>query len=177
MNTYVALLRGINVSGQKLIKMAELRESLKKAGFQQVQTYIQSGNIVFQSDETDLSVLEAGIKTVILKDFGHEVPTMVKTVTHLEKAVEKAPFTDPDPTRVHLILLNQEPEKERLDKLAEGEYSPQKYHVDGDNIYLYTPKGLPKAKLTNNFFESKLKVTATARNWRTVHKLIEMSKQ
>ena len=177
MNTYIALLRGINVSGQKLIKMAALRESLTKAGFIEVQTYIQSGNIVFQSEENDLTSLEDGIKQVILQDFGFDVPTIVKTAEHLKAAVAKAPFTDPDPTRVHLLQLSAIPDQERIDKIAEQEYPPQKYHVDGDNIYLYTPKGFPKAKLTNNFFESKLKVNSTARNWRTIHKLIEMADQ
>ena len=176
MKTYIALLRGINVSGQKLIKMADLRNSLAKAGYPDAKTYIQSGNIILRSAETDPKVLEAEVKALILKDFGFDVPTFVTTADYLEDTVQNNPFPDRETKKIYVSLLDQLPDQERVEALEALDFNPEEYVIDGMRVYLFAALGAAKSKLSNNFFEAKLKVRATSRNWNTINKLIDLSK-
>ena len=177
MNSYIALLRGINVSGQKLIKMADLRKHLAELPFESIQTYIQSGNIVFQSEIDSKSELENLIHNKIKEKYGFEVPTLVKAPNDFIKALEKNPFKaeeSEDPKRLYLTFLSKPPDKDKMTALRDFDYSPEKYVIDGDLVFFFSPHGYGKAKMNNNFFEQKLKVSATTRNWKTVHILLEM---
>jgi len=176
MKTYIALLRGINVSGQKIIKMAELRESLTKAGFENARTYIQSGNIILPSTETDHKVIEAQVKALILKDFGFDVPTFVTTADYLEDTVKNNPFPNEETKKIYVSLLDEKPEQARIDALNAADFSPEEYVVDRKRVYLFAALGAAKSKLSNNYFESKLKVKATSRNWNTINKLIALAR-
>ncbi|MEL6637417.1 MAG: DUF1697 domain-containing protein [Bacteroidota bacterium] len=177
METYIALLRGINVSGQKKIKMADLREQLSGLGLAEVRTYIQSGNIVFRHPATEPQVLAQKIKSQIQADYGFEVPTLVLRPTDLDYVLQHNPFaqdSDKDPSRWYLTFLATAPPAERIATLAQVDYAPEEFVLDGTNIFFYSPKGYGRAKMNNNFFEQKLKVAATTRNWRTINKLWEM---
>ncbi len=178
MNTYIALLRGINVSGQKKIKMAELREHLAELPLHNIQTYIQSGNILFDREETEVGIIEEEIRAKIEEKYGFDVPTMVKTKEDLEHVIAQHPFIHQrheDPKLVHVTFLAGSPEAEHLANLTSVDYPSEEYQVDRTFFYLFAPNGYGRAKLNNNFIERKLKVRATTRNWKTVTKLLEMA--
>lgn len=178
MQTYIALLRGINVSGHKKIKMADLKLSLEELSFSNVVTYIQSGNIVFKSDKKSISNLENKIHDKILNDFGFEVPVLVKTPKELTYALNNNPFekdTSKDDKLFYVVFLKEKPISENIAKLKTYNYSPEEYILDNKIIYYYAANGAGNAKMNNNFFENKLKVQATSRNWRTTHKLVELA--
>jgi uncharacterized protein (DUF1697 family) len=174
---YVALLRGINVSGQKKIKMLDLRAMCGQMGLQEVQTYIQSGNIIFESSEEDTTVLEKDLKEQIQATFGFDVPVMVLTQTYLQEVAENNPFLEKNPELdtklLHVTFLAKQPAEDLVKALAEKEYGTDEFEVIGSRVYLYFPNGYGRTKLTNNIFEKKLQVAATTRNWRTIGKLQE----
>ena len=178
MKTYIAMLRGINVSGQKKIKMMNLVDHLNELNFEQVRTYIQSGNIVFGCQPTEKGDLERMISDKILEKYKFEVPTIVRTPDELKNVVDKNPFlkqSDKTTDRQYITFLGSLPVEVNIEKLATYDYAPEEYILDGLDIYFYSPKGYGKAKMNNNFFENKLKVAATTRNWKTVNKLLEMA--
>ncbi|MEO0468036.1 MAG: DUF1697 domain-containing protein [Bacteroidota bacterium] len=175
MNTYIALLRGINVSGQKKIRMAELREQLAELPYENIRTYIQSGNIVFDSQNENAAQLAQEIRNKIAGHYAFDVPTLIRTPEELREAAQNNPFAAEDLKRVYLTFLESVPAQAQIDVLAEVDYSPEQYVIQGKSLYLFSPDGRGTSKLSNNLFEKKLKVNATTRNWRTLNKLIEMA--
>jgi uncharacterized protein (DUF1697 family) len=178
MNTYIALLRGINVSGHKKIKMAELKAMMVKNGFEDVVTYIQSGNVIFKSAEKNRLCLEEKIKTGIADTFGFNVPVTVKTRTEIEAILEESPYTqkeDLEANRIYYVLLKSEPEQELIAKLVQEDYPSELFSFGKNCVYLNCLNGAGKAKLTNNIIERKLQITATTRNHRTLLKVLELS--
>ena len=178
MQSYIAILRGINVSGQKKVLMEDLREMLKEMKLQDAKTYIQSGNIVFKSDgklsnEKLAAKIEAGIK----KKFGFDVPVIVRSEKEWEKAMASNPFLKDkkvNPERMYITFLSAPPEKKLADELKTFSSPPDQFHINGAEIFLHCPISYGETKLSNNFFEKKLKVIATTRNWKTVNTLLEM---
>lgn len=177
MNMYIALLRGINVGGQKKMPMADLRSMLEKMDFQKIATYIQSGNVVFNTTEKDSSILERKINRAIRDTFGFDVPVLVKSKIDFVKILEKNPYGDQkvlEENRVYFVLLKDVPPEERVKKLEKEVYPNEKFVITKECVYLLCQNGYGKAQLNNNRIERKLKVEATTRNYRTVVKLIEM---
>jgi len=177
-NTYIALMRGINVSGQKKILMADLRTYLEESSFYNVRTYIQSGNIIFESEIANVGEITEKIKSVIKDRYGFDVPTLVRTKQYLLDVVKSNPFveqTEENSKRIYLTFLDKYPDVEFVHKLKEIDYSPEEWEIQQDYIYFYSPDNYGNAKMSNNLFEQKLKVSATTRNWRTVNKLIELA--
>lgn len=175
MNSYVAILRGINVSGQKLIRMKDLVLLLEKAGLKDVRHYIQSGNIAFRSDEQRIPVLVATIQVAIKSAYGFDVPTQILTAEALHLVIEGNPYLsrpDVDPGKIYIVFLDKKPKT--IPEIDEKFLNGDEYDIQGDIIYLYLNNGAGKSKLSNNFWESKLKVSATSRNWRTTLTLYEM---
>lgn len=174
MNTYVAFLRGINVSGHKKIIMADLKLSLENLGLQEVQTYIQSGNLFFKSPITNKSELESKIQSHILKDFGFEVPVLVTTKLEIANILENNPFMGAhvEDKNLYFALMHSKPENSS--NLNADDYPNEEFSITNNCVYLNCLKGAGKAKLTNNTIEQKLKVTATTRNLRTLQKMLEM---
>ncbi|KAA3614638.1 MAG: DUF1697 domain-containing protein [Calditrichaeota bacterium] len=175
---YIVLLRGINVSGQKKIKMEDLRSHLRDLHFTDIQTYIQSGNIIFKYNSTNQATLAEAIKNKIAEKYNFDVPVLVLTTTELEIAVANCPFspaTGQETKRIYFTFLSETPIPERVAKLKKLDYNPEQYILAGKTIYFYSPNGYGRAKMNNNFFENQLKVAATTRNWKTVHKLLEMA--
>lgn len=180
MTTYIALLRGINVSGKKKIKMADLRSHLQELKLQNIKTYIQSGNILFKSDETNQSILEQQIKDKITEKYGFDVPVMVKLATDFQRVIESNSFAKDETNDIkcmHITFLGSSPTQENIDHLATYNYPSEEYFLEGKDIYFYAPNGYGRAKMNNNFFEKKLKVRATTRNWKTVNKLFIMANE
>jgi uncharacterized protein (DUF1697 family) len=174
METYFAFLRGINVSGQKMIKMEDLTKALKELHFRNIRTYIQSGNIIFEHDQTDLLLLAEKIAGKISEHFGFEVPVVIRTFTELDDLSKKNPFFlmgNKDLSRLHVTMLAEVPDPDKVIKIEKGPYLPDEFFFSGKEVYLYCPNGYGRTKLTNTFFENKLKTTATTRNWKTIQAL------
>ncbi len=179
MKTYIVFLRGINVSGQKKIKMADLRTMLEKLDFQKVETYIQSGNIVLKSRLSNGEEVAETIKTGISDSFGFDVPVLVKTYGELKSIFENNPFTDLsdiENKRVYFALLKEAPEPELLSEFKKEKFDNEEFLATTNCVYLNCLKGAGEAKLSNNLIERKLKVSATTRNYRTTVKLLDMTK-
>ena len=179
MAKYIAMLRGINVSGQKLIKMADLRESMTRLGLEDVATYVQSGNILFNTQETDLRVIAERISSQIKKDFTLDVPCIVRPAEYFKKVLTNNDFLQQgrDEKRCYVTFLEEEPDPMHVQKIDSQQYAPEEFIIKGDLLYFYSPDGYGKAKMNNNFFEQKLRVKATTRNWNSVNKLYELATQ
>lgn len=180
MHSYIAILRGINVSGQKMIKMEALRQLFENLGFAKVKTYIQSGNVVFLSDQPSPADLEKQISTHILAQFGYQVPVLVIEKTVWESVFKNNPFVNQrneDIGKLHVTFLAANPAPAQVDKIKDMAYPPDEFILAGNAVYLFCPNGYGNTKLSNTFFENKLKVSATTRNWKTVQELLNMAEQ
>lgn len=178
MNTYISILRGINVSGQKLIKMETLRKAYEELGFREVVSYVQSGNLIFKSESTDPKALEEKIAQQIEAVFGFDVPVIVLTASMLAQIIERNPFAaDPgkDSAFLHVTFLAAEPSSYDQKAIEAKKQDGEEISFSDKAVYLYCPNGYGRTKLTNNFLEAKLKVGATTRNWKTTNKLLSMS--
>ena len=176
-NKYLALLRGVNVSGKNLIKMKNFQSFLQENGFNNVITYIQSGNIIFKSEINDREIVANRLTELIDEKYGYDVPVIVLTLSDLESLIEYNPFsleTDESPTKVLVSFFTDLPSQELIAKFKSVEYKTERFKFEKNYAYLYCMNGYGKAKINNNFFENKLKVNATTRNWKTILKLFEM---
>lgn len=176
MKTYISLLRGINVSGKKKIKMAELKEHYESLGFEDVKTYIQSGNVVFKSKESDVDVLADSIHNKIKEVYSFEVPITIRKGSDIEKIIKTNPFLEKaeDTKMLYVGFMNTIPDPKLVAKTKEITFKDDKFEVIGETLFLYLPGGAGRTKFTNNFFEKKFKVSITTRNWRTTLKVGEM---
>lgn len=172
MKRYIVLLRGINVSGKNKLPMQDLRDLLNKLGYQNVKTYIQSGNIILDTDETKVVVCQK-VKEGIAERFGYDVPVIARTISEWEEVIAKYPFPTDNPKIVAFVFLDQKTEEIKIE--AKG-INDDEYQIDHDMVYIYCPTGFAKTKISNNLFERKLKVTATTRNYNTTMKLLVLAK-
>lgn len=176
MQNFIALLRGINVSGKNPLKMDRLRVAFEKAGFTNVTTYVQSGNVFFASEETERAKLELSVMRILEFDFGYKIPVMVLTAEKLRNIAGKNPFVadkQKNERFMHVTFLAHAPSA-GFDYLpiSDKKKTSEEIKISGDVVYLYCPEGYGKTKLNNNFFEAKFKTTATTRNWKTVEALL-----
>jgi uncharacterized protein (DUF1697 family) len=179
MTTYVSILRGINVGGAKKILMSDLKHIYEELGFIKVTTYIQSGNVIFQAynDYSDEKTAKA-VEKALFEKYGYEVPVLVRTAEEMENTMKNNPFIrdrNLDPEKMHVTFLAELIKKENLEIITKYDYSPERFEIIGKDVFLYCPNGYGKTKLNNSFFENKLKVSATTRNWRTVNTLGEIA--
>ena len=177
MNTYIALLKGINVGGHKKVPMADLRELLSKSGFENVQTYIQSGNVILQSNNSDISKIESDIEKSIEDYFGFEVSVLVKTRQDLQRIFDDSSFTEDKKKASYFMMFHDCPSDDLVKEASEKVYEGEEYKIINNCIYYYYEKGLGKAKFNVNFFERKFKTFATARNYNTMVKLLSLSSE
>jgi len=177
MNTYMALLRGINVSGQKKVPMELLRQLLNNSGLQNVKTYIQSGNVLFQSSQVDKIILEKIIEDIIKAHFGFLVPVLVKTKIEIENILNNCPFSEEKKVASYFTLLHDVPNNKLVISTAKEIYINEAFIITNDCVYFYSKLGYGNAKCNNNFFERKLKVEATTRNHKTMVKLLSLSSE
>ncbi len=183
MKTHISILRGINVGGQHTIKMDSLKAIYEDLGYINVRTYIQSGNVVFQNKESPSDELEIKITSKIASKFGFDVPVIVLSHAELQKIVNGNPFLNEPTIELpphHITFLSKAPDPEKWHTLLNLNIQTEdKFKLIHKSIYLYCPNGYGKTKLTNGFFEQKLGITATTRNWRTtleLHRMAEESK-
>jgi len=181
MKTYIALLRGINVTGYNKIKMADLKLLLESIQLERVRTYIQSGNILFESSISDHKKLEEMILEAIEKKYGYTINIVVLTKDQLKRIFTSNPYLNRegiDIKKLCVTVLKTKPDLEGLHALElVSTGSGDEFQLVGDHIYMHLPNGFARTKLTNNIVEKKLKTSATTRNWRTTTKLYELSQQ
>jgi uncharacterized protein (DUF1697 family) len=177
MKTHLALLRGINVSGHNMIKMEVLKTLLEKAGFQNVQTYIQSGNVFVDSDEAHGASVGFKIKQEIFKELGLEVPVVVISKEDLEACFKNNPYLkekECDTKKLYVAFISKELSNGALNDLKIGQFKPDEAAIDSSRIYIKYAVGAGKTRLDQKYIEKKLNVVATIRNWNTVTTLLEM---
>lgn len=178
MTTYISILRGINVSGQRLIKMEVLKKMYESLNFETIQTYVQSGNVIFSSKENEPKKLEKIISSKIKSEFGFDVPVIVLSVRTLEKIIEDNSFTKDklkDTSFLHVTFLADKVTQFDKESITDKKLPNEEIRFAPNAIYLYCPDGYGRTKLNNNFLESKLKVTATTRNWKTTTELLKLA--
>jgi uncharacterized protein (DUF1697 family) len=180
MPSYVAMLRGINVSGSKPVKMEALRASFEALGFKNVRTYVQSGNVVFDAKERAAAPLGPKIVERIKRDFGFDVPVLVLGAAELGKVVDENPFLkqrgqEIDVTKLHVTFLAGPPAAAGLKRMEGVSSGRDAFRCHGTSIYLHCPDGYGNTKLSNNAFERALGAAATTRNWKTVTTLAALA--
>jgi uncharacterized protein (DUF1697 family) len=180
MAIHISMLRGINVGGHRKVDMKELKALYEAMGFKKVSTYIQSGNVIFQTGKksTAQQVAEK-IEEGIFKKYQFEVSVIIRKMEELEKSILNNPFIGKrgiDIQKLHLTFLDKEPSLADWDQIKGLDRLPDQFMLVGKEIYLYCPGGYGITKLTNGFFENKLKVKATTRNWNTVNQLLQLAK-
>ncbi|HEV2123039.1 MAG TPA: DUF1697 domain-containing protein [Chloroflexota bacterium] len=174
---YVALLRGINLGGKNKVPMATLSAMFVDLGCTDVETYIQSGNVVYTATNQVAGRVARRIPEMIHEQLGLKVPVITRTVAELREAVENNPFLKEgaDEATLHLVFLGDEPTEQQV-AVLDPERSPgDRSAVRGREVYLFCPNGLARTKLTNAYFDSQLKTVSTVRNWRTVLALVHMA--
>ena len=173
---FVALFSGINVGGNRIVKMAELRAFFEDLGFSDVATYVQSGNVVFRARKGDAAALTKQLEAAFEKKWGFNSRIMVRDAGWYERLVKDNPYPEiaGEPTKLHAYVLEREPTTEEIARLAEKCTGPERFEIKGDVLYLHAPDGLGKSVFAN-LIGRTLKVPGTARNWRSVLALLEMA--
>lgn len=181
MKGYIALLRGINVGGKNRIKMADLKKEMEHLGFAGVQTYIQSGNVLFVSDKPEPD-LRAELERMISSVFDISLTVMLRTFDELKGIIETCPFPEELVAEaqancvgecLHVAMLPEPPAPQGVAKLAAVESGRDLFHIAGRDVYLLFPDSQRDSKLADSLH--KLGVPATVRNWRTMNKLVELA--
>jgi uncharacterized protein (DUF1697 family) len=167
------------MAGHNKIMTTELSALYHKMGFKDVRTYIQSGNVIFNlDDKTEINRVALNIESAILKKFNYTIPVLIRTVSEIKKVVSDNPFFDEmnfDPSKLAVIFLYEIPSREQVEKVKNVDYPPDKFKIIGKEIFIYCPNGFGKTKLYTNFFENKMKVIGTARNWKTIKSILEIA--
>lgn len=180
MRKYVSLLRGINVSGQKKIKMEELRALYESLNLKKIKTYVQSGNVIFECPDSNISELTSKIERKIKQTFYYSVTVIIRTKNEFKHLIDNNPFygeRKEDITKLHVTFLADTPSDSSLGVINELEDKSAQLAIAGKEIYLFCPNGYARTKLTNSYFEEILNVSATTRNWKTVNKLYDLVKE
>ena len=175
MKRYITFLRGINVGGQKKIKMADLCDLLEKKGLKNVKTYIQSGNVFFETTENSEEKLSVHITNCITNEFGFEVPVIIKTHEQLLKIREAYPFTKAEDKNKYFTLLQTGADAALVNEFNALKFATEDYQITKECVYLNCKQGAGKAKLNNNLIEKKLQIIATTRNLKTIEKMLALT--
>jgi uncharacterized protein (DUF1697 family) len=179
MTAFICLLRGVNVGGNKMLKMDALKALCGTIGLRDAKTYLQSGNVVFGSDETDRAVLTSRIEEGIRKKSGLEVKIILRTAAELRKviAANPLPLETHNPAALLVTFLGGPITKEAKALLASLKIASEELHFGKQELYLYFPEGIAGSKLSNALTEKKLGVNVTARNWNTANALLKMAEE
>jgi uncharacterized protein (DUF1697 family) len=191
MASHVALLRGINIGGRNKVPMADLREVVASLGHTGVTTYIQSGNVLFTTSDTNAAELAAALETAIAERFGVWASVVVLSRDELAEVLARNPYPDePNPKLVHVVFLNAEPPQDLLDRITAAESaaaakgSRDTVHAAGPALFLHTPDGFGTSELAQTLFriigppaKQKQGLAATARNWATATKLLSLCEE
>lgn len=177
-SVHVALLRGINVGGRNRLPMADLRRIFRDVGCEEVETYIQSGNVVFAAGPELAGRVPGLVGAAIAEEFGYDIPLVTRIRAELEAVADDNPFLEEgaDLKTLHVAFLGDEPGADAVEALDPDRSPPDEFRVRGREIYLCCPNGMARTKLTTQYFDSRLDTTSTMRNWRTVLKLVELAR-
>ena len=178
MQTWIALLRGINVGGKNLLPMKQLVALLEEQGCLDVKTYIQSGNAVFRSDENDATVLADTISLEIQSKHGFQPQILLLTLRDVEKAIAANPFpvAEDEPKTLHLFFLADQPDAADLNRLEVARADSERFELQKRVFYLHAPKGIGRSKLAARA-ENFIGVPMTGRNWRSIRKIAEIARE
>jgi uncharacterized protein (DUF1697 family) len=177
MGAYLSLFRAINVGGNAAVKMATLKELHEALRFNNVTTYLQTGNVVFDSEETDPHQLAERIANEFEKKFGFRTEVIIRTQAELKETFHNNPFhnqPDKEAKWIVAMFLSGTPDSQAVEGFLSSFSGIEKLFIAGKELYVYYPEGIGNSKLTNALIEKKLKVSGTGRNWNTVTKLAEM---
>lgn len=174
MKNYAILLRGVTPTGRNRVPMAELRAALSNAGLLDVQTYIQSGNVVAKSS-LDRSAVQSLVHEAVAREIGADIAVIARTHDQLKNVMEGNPFPLSVASRTYFSLLAAPPAAVLTEALSRFDFSPDSVKVDDDALYTLYATKFSDSKFNNNFFERKLKVAATTRNFNTMARLVELS--
>ena len=180
MPTDIAMLRGINVGGHKRVKMDKLRAGCQSLGFEDVKTYIQSGNIVFRAAKMPDTALATKLRDCITRDFGFSADVITRTGEEMGRVIDCNPLLKEkgvDESKLHVVFLAQKPSPASLKKLQELTLAPDRVRNLDLEIYFYFPNGVSGSSLWKHPLDKVLTVTGTMRNWNTVNKLHEMARE
>ena len=177
MARHAALLRGINLVKHNRLKMADLRAAMQALGFEDAETLLQSGNVVYTSSGA-AAAEESAIRKQLAADAGLDVDVLVRTGRQLRAVVEHDPLREwvGEHRHYHVMFLSGKPAAAKLREIDAERYLPERFAAHGREIYAWSPDGSYKAKLTHGFFEKRLGLRATARNWNTVARLAELTR-
>lgn len=173
---YAAFLRGINVGGKTSIKMENLREVFASLKYKNVKTYIQSGNVIFETDNNNDNELRAAIEAAIEKKF-FKTPVMIRSIDEIKDAFENNPFAGEsfDDKLFHLIFLSEKLSAEKTAMLLSNNCENERFAVRNSEVYCLLREGFSESLLGKKYIDNKLKIAATARNWRTIKKILELA--
>jgi uncharacterized protein (DUF1697 family) len=180
MNTFISMLRGINVSGQKKMRMPELKSLYESLGFAHVRTYVQSGNVIFDSTEEDFVNLAELIETQIVQFFGYAVSVFIRGMDDFQRIIDSNPFLherNEDPASLHVTFLYRAPSESVLSQLVIRTNEADEFILGDKEIYIFCPNGYGRTKFSNNYFERKLNLPATTRNWNSVVALFQIANE
>jgi uncharacterized protein (DUF1697 family) len=181
MKTYISFLRGVNMTGHNSIKMTDLSALYINLGFKDAETYIQSGNVVFiDSVNSPVSEIMSKIEQEIQEEFNYIIPVMIRTDKELADLFSSNPFLNEkefDPAKMAVLFLHEEPSDSQIQKVKDIDYPPDKFKIIGKDIFIYCPNGFGRTKLYTNFFEKKMGVTGTGRNWKTITTLLKIAEK
>jgi uncharacterized protein (DUF1697 family) len=174
---YVALLRSVNIGGYGRMAMNDLRQTFGSLGYDDVVTYIQSGNVLFSAPSKSEDAIVEAVEHRIAHDFGDSPAVLLRTVAELRRVGSKSPYAKKgaDPARHHVTFLDEAPSKATLKALELPPSGKDELIVDGREVYVYTPDGYAGTKYTGTLLERRLGVVSTTRNWNTVTKLCELA--
>jgi uncharacterized protein (DUF1697 family) len=181
MQTLISFLRGVNMAGHNKIKMSGLAELYGKVGFRESETYIQSGNVIFTNEE-DLPAedITSKIEKAIQKKFKLDIAVMIRTPEEIKKIISINPFSGEenfDPAKMACLFMHETPSEGQISKIKDVHYHPDKFKIIGKEIFIYCPNGFGKTKLYTNFFEKKMGIAGTARNWKTINTILDIAEK
>ncbi|GGE90699.1 Uncharacterized conserved protein, DUF1697 family [Chishuiella changwenlii] len=176
MDIYIAILRGINVSGKNCIKMIDLKNLFEFLDFNHITTYIQSGNVIFTSEIKNKNQIRELISIQIEKTFSLKVPVLVLRIDDLREIISQNPFsTDKETSFIHFTFFNNQPDMQNIEIIEDKKAIGEEISITNKVAYVYCPDGYGKTKLNNNFLENKLKTVATTRNYKTTNELLKIA--
>jgi len=173
MNTFVALIRGINVVGKNILPMKNLTKILEDMGCQEIKTYIQSGNIIFKISQNQKLQIAREISSRISEIYGFKPHVLLLNISELHEAIANNPFKTENGKALHFFFLDSFPQKPDLERLKAAKSKSEEFKLIKNIFYLYAPDGIGRSKLAA-IVEKSMGVPATARNWNTVSKLMQI---
>ena len=178
MAVIISMLRGVNVGGHNKIKMDALRALYESMKLREAQTYVQSGNVIFRTDERDIARLAKRIENGIERKLGFRPDVILRTATEMREVIARNPFAKRrgiEPSKLLVTFLGSDPGAEAREKILQIKCDPEELRIEGRELYIYFPNGIGRSKLSWAGLEKTLKTPGTARNWNSVTKMLEMA--